>query len=113
MTFRYFAVSKPKERDRPRGLFAVNRDRQAGRLDTLSYDHLEGRWVFDPGITRYLFKEDYIEDATEISREQAQQVARDLGIPLPSEDEMMALTDEAEQQAALLQGDGLDEGSTS
>ena len=90
MTFRYFAISKPKERDRPRGLFAVNRDRQAGRLDTLSYDHLEGRWVFDPGITRYLFKEDYIEDATEISREQAQQVARELGIPLPSEDEMMA-----------------------
>ena len=54
-----------------------------------------------------------IEDATEISREQAQQVARELGIPLPSEDEMMAITDEAEQQAALLQGDGLDEGSTS
>jgi hypothetical protein len=96
VTFRYFAIFRPEEPGRPRGLFAVNRDQEAGRLDTVSYDHLEGRWVADPGITRYLFQEEYAERAGELSREGAEQVARELGIPLPGEQEMMAITDEAE-----------------
>lgn len=106
MTFRYFTVSGPGEAGQPRGLFAVNRDREAGRLDTVAYDHLEGRWVADPGVTRFLVKEDYIDRATEVSRARAQEVAREIGIPLPSEDEMMAITDEAERQAARRAGEG-------
>jgi hypothetical protein len=105
MTFRYFSISDSDERDRPLGLFAVNRDKEAGRLDTVSYSHSERRWVVNPGITRYLFTE-AMEDAAEISRDRAQQIARDLRIPLPSEEEMMALTDEAERQAAQRRGDG-------
>jgi hypothetical protein len=114
VTFRYFAISRPAEPGRPRGLFAVNRDEEAGRLDTVSYDHLEQQWVADPGITRYLFQEDYAELARELSREEAEQVARELGIPLPSEDEMITITDEAERRAARLRGDrGPDERSSS
>ncbi len=104
MTFRYYAIARPEEPGRPRGLFAVNRDKEAGRLNIVSYDHLEQQWVADPGITRYLFKEDYAEQTTEISRERAQQVADELGIPMPSEDEMMAISDEAERQATSLRG---------
>ncbi len=81
--------------DGPSGASVV-RDQEAGRLDTVSYDHLEGRWVADPGITRYLFEEGYAERAGELSREDAEEVARELGIPLPGEQEMMAITDEAE-----------------
>jgi hypothetical protein len=112
VTFRYFSISSPEDRDRPQGLFAVSRDKERGRLDTLSYDHLEQQWVYDPGITRYLFKEEYMEDATQISREQAEQVAYELGIPLPSEDEMMTLTDDAERRAALLRGEDPGDRST-
>ena len=106
MTFRYFTIAGPGEPGQPRGLFAVNRDRQAGRLDTVSYDHLEGRWVADPGIVRFLADDEYAERATEVSREQAQQVAHELGIPLPPENELMTLTDEAERQAARRSDDG-------
>jgi hypothetical protein len=99
MTFRYFKTFRRREPERPRGLFAYNRE--GDRLDTIIYDHIQRRWSHDPdAVGASLFGDDQ-DLKTEISREQAEELARTmLGRTLPSEDELMAISDRAERRRA-------------
>ncbi len=56
MAFDYYVLVDDDDRDRAVGLFAVNRDKEAGRLDAVFYDY----WTLDLGlrpgaVTRFLF----------------------------------------------------------
>jgi hypothetical protein len=99
MTFRYFKLLLRREPARPRGLFAYNPD--DGRLDMIAWNHLTRRWEHDPEVvTRFLFGDDQDERA-EITREQAEEIARTvLRTTLPSEAELMAISDRAERWRA-------------
>lgn len=100
MTFRYYVTFLSEEPDKPRTLFTVNRDKEAGRLDMIVYSHITKQWESDPGfVTRFLFKEDYLDRRRAIPREQAQEIARMIGTTLPSEQEMIRISDEAERLA--------------
>ena len=69
MAFDYYVLVDDDGRQVPAGLFAVNRDTEAGRLDTMIYSHLRQRWVSDPSaVTQYLFGQDYVERRRLISR---------------------------------------------
>ena len=94
MTFRYFVVTSPNEPGRPRGLFAVNRDVEAGRLDMMMYSHLGERWESNPdAVGQYLFGDDFADRRKEVSRPDAEQSAALMGISIPSEEEMMDMSD--------------------
>ena len=72
----YYVLVVDDDRDRVVGLFAVNRDAEAGRLDTVFYDYWARTWVFDPGaVTRFLFSLDYAELRQRVSRIDAEQAA--------------------------------------
>ncbi len=59
MAFDYYVLVDDDDRDRVVGLFAVNRDKEAGRLDAVFYDYWTRTWVSDPGaVTRFLFSLD-------------------------------------------------------
>jgi hypothetical protein len=84
--FQYFVIHRNRRRDAPRGLFAFRADE--GRLHTVSWNHVERRWVFNPEVARYVVGEDS-GDAEEATRGRAEQVAVHLGFgPLPSEEEL-------------------------
>jgi hypothetical protein len=93
VTFRYFVVHRDFRRDEPRGLFAVDADGKPP-LYNVSYNHVEGRWVYDPGVVDYLFF-DRTDEAEEVSRERAEEVARSLGFTVPSEQELKRIVDTA------------------
>ncbi len=99
MTFRYFVIFSHEEPDRPQGLMAVNRDKEASRLDTIAYSHMRKRWESNPEVVgRFLFGEDYYDEREEVSRYRAEEVAGMIGTVLPSEEEMMRISDEAERE---------------
>ena len=94
MTFRYFVVTEPEEPDRPRGLLAVNRDNEAGRLDTMIFSHWSKRWESDPeAVGMYLFGDDFQDLWVEVRRADAEKAAAVIGTSIPSEDELMQITD--------------------
>ncbi len=98
MAFDYYLVDD-EDRQLPAGLFAVNRDPEAGRLDTMIYSHLRQRWVSDPSaVTQYLFGQDYVERRRLISRAEADEAAATLGVSVPTEEELMRISDEAERR---------------
>ncbi len=98
MTFRYFMTFLREEPDRPRGLMTFNRDKEAGRLDTIAYNHMTKRWESDPyAVMTFLYGDDYFDRREEVSRSRAEEVARIIGTSLPSEEEMMRISDEAER----------------
>ncbi len=100
MAFDYY-VLVDDDRQVPAGLFAVNRDTEAGRLDTMIYSHLRQGWVSDPSaVTQYLFGRDYVERRRLISRVEADEAAAVLGISVPTEEELMRISDEAERRRA-------------
>ena len=94
MAFRYWVIHSDETRQKPSTIFTINREGK--RLDTISWGYIAKAWRHDPSILSYLFTGDS-NDAEETTREHAEQVARDLGIqPLPSEQELMRISDEAE-----------------
>ncbi|CAA9276470.1 MAG: hypothetical protein AVDCRST_MAG10-3618 [uncultured Acidimicrobiales bacterium] len=98
MTFRYFVVTEPDEPDRPRGLLAVNRDNETGRLDTMIFSHWTREWESDPeAVGMYLFGDDFQDLWVEVPRADAEKAAAVIGTSIPSEDELMQITDTAEQ----------------
>ncbi len=100
MAFDYYVLVDDDDRDRVVGLFAVQ-DKEAGRLDTVFYDHWARTWVSDPGaVTRFLFSLDYAELRQRVSRIDAEQAAAVLGISVPTEEELMRISDEAERRRA-------------
>lgn len=102
MTFRYYVAIEEDEPERPRGLFAVNRDVDAGRLDTMLYSHLRKRWVSDPDVvSQALFGLDNLDRRREVDRSQAEEAASIIGTDLPSEEELMRISDEAERRRAV------------
>lgn len=105
MTFRYYVAIEREEPERSQGLFAVNRDVDAGRLDTMLYSHLRKRWVSDPDIvSQALFGLDNLDRRREVDRSQAEEAASIIGIALPSEEELMRSSDEAERRRAARLG---------
>lgn len=101
MTFRYYVAIEREEPEHPRGLLAVNRDVDAGRLDTMMYSHLRKRWVSDPGaVSQALFGLDYFDRRREVDRSQAEEAASIIGTSIPSEEELMRISDEAERRRA-------------
>jgi hypothetical protein len=109
MTFRYFKIFLREEPSQPRGLFAYNPD--DGRLDMIAWNHLTRRWEHDPEVVAsYLFGDDQDEQA-EITREEAEKVARTvLWTGVPSEAELMAISDRAERRRARRFGNKLPPG---
>jgi hypothetical protein len=109
MTFRYYKIFLRRQPQQPRGLFAYNPDE--GRLDMIAWNHLTRRWEHDPeAVASYLFGGDQDEQA-EISREQAEGIARTvLHTTVPSEAELMAISDKAERDRARRYGNKLPEG---
>lgn len=102
MTFRYYVAIERDEPDRPRGLFAVNSDVDAGRLDTMLYSHLRKRWVSDPGaVSQALFGLDNFDRHREVDRSQAEEAAAVIGTFVPSEEKLMRISDEAERRRAV------------
>ena len=97
MAFRYWIIYEDGRHETPRNVFAINREGR--RLDTISWSHLNRSWQHNRSVLDHLFKGDS-QEANETTREHAEQVARDLGIgPLPSEQELMRISDEAEAEA--------------
>lgn len=98
MGFRYFILRNPDKPHWPDGLMAVNRDKPSHRLDTIAYNHLTKSWESDPdSVSMYLFGEDFDDWRREVPRSEAEECAARIGTVLPSEDEMIRITDAAEQ----------------
>ncbi|MDP9020778.1 MAG: hypothetical protein M3N25_08250 [Actinomycetota bacterium] len=101
MAFDYYVLVDDDDRDRVVGLFAVNRDKEAGRLDTMVYDHHARAWTSDPSsVSQLLFGDDYTEIRRRVQRSDAEQAAAALGISVPTEEELMGISDEAERRRA-------------
>ncbi len=101
MTFRYFVVDSLQTPGRPSGVFAVNRDKEANRLDMVLFNHLTKRWESDPdAVGLYLFGDDFVDRREEVSRGEAERSAALLGITIPSEEDLMQISDEAERDRA-------------
>ncbi len=101
MAFDYYVLVDDEDRQLPAGLFAVNRDPEAGRLDAMIYSHLRQGGCPDPSaVTQYLFGQDYVERRRLISRAEADEAAAVLGISVPTEEELMRISDEAERRRA-------------
>ena len=100
MAFRYWIVYEDGRHVTPRNVFAMNRE--GHRLDTISWSHLNRAWQHNRSVLDHLFKGES-QEAKETTREHAEQVARDLGIqPLPSEEELKQISDEAEARSRKL-----------
>lgn len=105
MSFDYYLLLHGDEPERPVGLLAVNNDDHARRLDTMLYDHLATAWTSDPdAVTQLMFGQDYLERRRPVSRAEAEEAAAALGIPMPSEEEFMRISDEAERRRARRRG---------
>ena len=103
MAFQYYKVFLWEAPDQPRGLFIFNREGK--RLDTIGWSHLEKRWRHDPDMVMRSLLGDWQDEHAEISREEAEEIARTvLGTTLPSEQELMAISDEAERRRAKRYG---------
>jgi hypothetical protein len=83
--FRYFIIHHDRHRNDPRGLFVVNAE--AMPFETVSYNHIFNRWIFDPTIVDYLVG-DQVDEAEETTRERAEETARSLGFSVPTENEL-------------------------
>ena len=96
MAFRYWIIYTDGRYLKPSTIFTINRE--GLRLDTISWSHVNKTWRHDPSVLSYFYTGDS-NDAEETTREHAEQVVRDLGIqPLPSEQELMRIGDEAEEE---------------
>ena len=94
MAFRYWIIYTDGRHLKPSTIFAINRE--GHRLDTISWSHVNKAWRHDPSVLSYLFSGDS-QDAKETTRDEAEQVAQQLGIqPLPNEEELKRISDEAE-----------------
>jgi hypothetical protein len=101
VTFRYFVVESVVSPGRPSGVFAVNRDKEANRLDMVLFNHQTKQWESDPdAVGVYLFGDDCVDRREEVSRSQAERSAELLGITIPPEHELMRISDEAERERA-------------
>ena len=87
MRFRYYIIYRDNRRDEPRGLFIVDANGGAFPFYRTSYSHVERRWVFNPGIVDYLHG-DKDDEAEEVDRSRAEEVAQERGIPFPSDEEL-------------------------
>lgn len=87
MRFRYYVIHRDSRRNDPRGLFAVDADGGDLPFYRASYSHVKGRWGFDPAVVDYL-QGDSDDQAEEVTRSRAEEVARGLGIPMPGDDEL-------------------------
>jgi hypothetical protein len=99
MAFRYYKVFKFMQPDKPRGLLVFNRE--GNRLDTIAWNHFTKRWEHDPdAVMSYVMGDDRGKHA-EINREEAEEIARTVLLTtLPSEPELMSISDEAERRRA-------------
>lgn len=89
--FKYYAILHD---GKARGLFVFNRS--GNRLDTLAWNHRTKRWEIDPWtIGRYFFSD---LDAEEVSRGKAEEIASGFGAAVPSEADLMKISDEAEAE---------------
>lgn len=90
--FHYLKHWLREEPERPRGLAMYQRE--GDRLDMIAWDWLERAWREAPDLVAPMLFGDAAGETAEITRSEAEQIARDLGIPrVPGEQEMMALVD--------------------
>ncbi len=100
MTFRYFVTFDRDNPNEPLTLFAINDDEEAGRFDTILFNQLTKTWESDPSAVGMFFHSpDYYDERKEISRSRAEEIAPIIGTTLPSEEEMMRISDDAERAA--------------
>lgn len=85
--FKYYAIMVD---GKARGLFAFNRGRN--RFDALTWNHHTKQWEHNAGtVGRYFFSD---LDAEEVSRAKAEEIARGFGATVPSESDLMKITDQ-------------------
>jgi len=89
--FKYYKILSEGE---TRGLFMFNRS--ADRLDMVSWNHQSKTWEENPSLVRYF--RDSAGDAEEITRDQADQIARGFGAKVPTEKELMSISDQAQSK---------------
>ena len=87
--FKYYAIMVD---GKARGLFAFNEGGK--RLDMLSWNHQTKQWEHNPRTVTDYFISDL--EAEEISRAKAEEIARGLGALVPSESDLMKISDQAE-----------------
>jgi hypothetical protein len=103
--FCYYIIHRDDRLQEPRGMFLFNRE--DGRFDTITWDHLDRAWQHNPGAMRYLMGDaDSTSLVEEVSRDHAEQIAAQLGFaPVPTEEELIRISDEAEAERKLRMGE--------
>ncbi|MDQ3724098.1 MAG: hypothetical protein M3376_13770 [Actinomycetota bacterium] len=65
----------------------------------MAYNHLTKRWESDPdAVGMYLFGDDFSDSCEEVPRSEAEEEALLVGTNIPSEEELMRISDFAEEQ---------------
>lgn len=95
MSFRYYMIFDRKEPERPQGLFTFNEGE--GRFAFVGWSHLNGRWMAKPSFINYVYGEES-DDAIVVSRSRAEGIAKQLGIPIPSQEELIEIADARERE---------------
>jgi hypothetical protein len=90
--FKYYATLVD---GKPRGLFVFNNG--GNRLDMIAWNHTSKKWEHDSARVSRYFLSDL--EAEEISRAQAEEIARGFQAGVPSEAEFMKISDLAEKKA--------------
>lgn len=89
--FKYYAAMSD---GKAYGLFVFNRSGK--RLDELQWNRQTNRWESNNDMVTRYFVSDL--DAEEISRAKAEEIASALGTQVPSESDLMKLSDQAEAE---------------
>lgn len=89
--FKYYAIMVD---GKARGLFAFNEGGK--RLDMLSWNHQTKQWEHNPRTVTDYFISDL--EAEQISRAKAEEIARGFGAQVPSESDLMKISDKAEAE---------------
>ncbi len=88
-------IFNSNEPDRPRGLFTFNDGE--GRYAFVGWSHGKERREDRPSLVNHVHGE-RSDEPTEISRSRAEEIAAELGIPIPSQNELIEIADERERE---------------
>lgn len=92
MAFHYYVLLSPGRLERARGLMAFEPE----RFHTIAYNHLTRRFEHAPDLViGHVMGGDRSGRLQEVSRQEAERVSAELGVPLPSEAELAQIGEEA------------------
>jgi hypothetical protein len=96
----YWAVFETGER-KPPAVGLICDEYTLGPFRAVIWSHSKKTWVFNPVVAApMIFDDDLTEERREVTREQAEQIAREqFGAELPSEGELHRICEEGEKAA--------------